>query len=106
MKRLLLCLLAFPAFANEPDSGEKLVQSFVDDIKTFSGNFQQSLLNPEGEVIEETRGTLEIQRPGRFRWDNIEPYEQWLIADGLNIWSYDVDLAQVTVKAQADTITR
>jgi outer membrane lipoprotein carrier protein len=31
----------------------------------------------------------------------VEPYEQWLLADGLNVWSYDLDLAQVTVKPQA-----
>ena len=33
-----------------------------------------------------------------------EPYEQWLVADGLNVWSYDVDLAQVTVKPQAEAL--
>ena len=34
----------------------------------------------------------------------MEPYEQQLVADGLNIWSYDVDLEQVTVKAQAEAL--
>jgi chaperone LolA len=55
-------------------------------------------------VLEESSGTLEIQRPGRFRWAYEQPYEQVLIADGLNIWSYDVDLAQVTVKPQAEVL--
>ena len=49
-------------------------------------------------------GVLEISRPGKFRWTYVEPYEQWLLADGLNIWSYDVDLAQVTVKPQAEAL--
>ena len=49
-------------------------------------------------------GTLDIQRPGRFRWAYNEPYEQWLVADSLNVWSYDVDLAQVTVKPQAEAL--
>jgi chaperone LolA len=62
------------------------------------------LIGPDGEVVEKTTGTLEIQRPGQFRWSYVEPYEQWLIADGLNIWSYDVDLAQVTVKPQAEAL--
>ena len=30
--------------------------------------------------------------------------EQWLVADGRNIWSYDLDLMQVTVKPQADAL--
>jgi len=93
-----LLILAAGASADE---GRALVDAFVSQIDTFEADFRQSLLDPAGAVIEESSGTLEIQRPGQFRWDNNEPYEQWLIADGTNIWSYDVDLEQVTVKPQA-----
>lgn len=86
------------------DRGEQLIDAFVDDIVTFSGEFEQVLLDADGEVLERTTGMLEISRPGKFRWSYVEPYEQWLLADGLNIWSYDVDLAQVTVKPQAEAL--
>ena len=86
------------------DDGEALVSEFVTEVVTFSGAFEQSLLDPDGRLLETTTGTLEIQRPGRFRWQYTEPYEQWLIADGSNIWSYDVDLEQVTVKPQAEAL--
>jgi len=86
------------------DDGKALVDAFISDVVTLSGDFKQSLVDAEGQILEVTSGTLEIQRPGRFRWAYSEPYEQWLIADGLNIWSYDVDLEQVTVKAQADAL--
>ena len=86
------------------DDGEALVNEFVTDVVTFSGDFEQSLIDPDGRLLETTTGTLEIQRPGRFRWVYVEPYEQWLIADGTNIWSYDIDLEQVTVKPQADAL--
>jgi chaperone LolA len=84
--------------------GERLVNDFVNDVITLQGRFEQSLMDVEGLVVERSSGTLEIERPGRFRWAYSEPYEQWLVADGLNIWSYDVDLAQVTVKPQADAL--
>lgn len=87
------------------DAGEKLVNTFLTDVVTLQGRFEQSLTDAEGEVVEVSGGTLEIERPGRFRWAYSEPYEQWLIADGLNVWSYDVDLAQVTVKPQAKTLS-
>lgn len=91
--------------ADEPSAdGKALVDAFITDVMTLSGDFQQSLVDAQGQVVEVTSGTLEIQRPGRFRWAYSEPYEQWLIADGLNIWSYDVDLEQVTVKPQADAL--
>jgi outer membrane lipoprotein carrier protein len=86
------------------DEGAQLVASFVNDIATLQGRFEQSLLDADGEVLERTSGTLEIERPGKFRWSYTNPYEQVLIADGLNIWSYDVDLAQVTVKPQQEAL--
>ncbi len=99
---ILLCLLGGAAVAS--DDGERLVEGFVNGIETFQGEFRQTLLDPDGEVLEETRGSLQIRRPGQFRWDNTDPYEQQLVADGLNIWSYDVDLEQVTVKPQVETL--
>ena len=84
--------------------GEKLVNDFVNDVITLQGRFEQSLIDAGGAIIERTSGTLEIERPGRFNWAYSQPYEQLLVADGLNIWSYDVDLAQVTVKAQAKAL--
>jgi len=99
-----LCL-ATSVFAQSPDDrGKQLVDVFIEDVESFSGNFEQVLIDADGEVIERTTGTLEISRPGKFRWSYVEPYEQWLVADGLNIWSYDVDLAQVTVKPQTDAL--
>ena len=96
---LMMPLLAI-AETSPGERGARLVESFVNDITTLQGRFEQSLVDADGEVLERTSGTLEINRPGQFRWSYITPYEQELVADGLNIWSYDVDLAQVTVKPQ------
>ena len=85
-------------------AGEKLVNDFVTNVITLQGRFEQSLIDAEGAVVETSSGTLEIERPLKFRWTYSDPYEQWLVADGLNIWSYDVDLAQVTVKPQAEAL--
>lgn len=84
--------------------GAQLVSDFVTDISTLQGRFEQSLVDADGEVLERTSGVLQIERPGKFRWSYTQPYEQELVADGLNIWSYDVDLAQVTVKPQKDAL--
>ena len=84
--------------------GERLVNNFVGNVITLQGDFEQSLIDADGAIVEKTSGTLEIQRPTRFRWSYSDPYEQWLVADGLNIWSYDLDLEQVTVKPQAKAL--
>jgi len=101
-----LCLAGQGALAQArvDGVGEQLVNDFVHNVSTLQGRFEQSLIDAEGAVMERSSGTLEIERPGRFRWAYSDPYEQWLVADGLNIWSYDVDLAQVTVKPQAEAL--
>ena len=103
---LLLTLAAGGAHAQVSidDLGRKLVNDFLTDVTTLEGDFEQSLIDREGTVVERTSGTLEIDRPSRFRWSYSDPYEQWLVADGANIWSYDVDLEQVTVKPQAEAL--
>lgn len=92
------------AQARVDDLGRKLVTDFVTEVITMESRFEQSLIDSEGTLLERTSGTLEIARPTQFRWSYAEPYEQWLVADGDNIWSYDIDLAQVTVKPQAEAL--
>lgn len=114
MNRTVVSLLAVAAVslmgqlaqaqARMDEVGEHLVNSFVNDVITLQGRFEQSLIDAGGAIIEQSSGTLEIERPGRFHWAYSDPYEQLLVADGLNIWSYDVDLAQVTVKEQAKAL--
>jgi len=104
---MILSVVAVPAAFAQADAdevGEALVGDFVANVMTLQGRFEQSLIDAEGGIVERSSGMLEIERPGRFRWSYSDPYEQWLVADGLNIWSYDVDLAQVTVKAQAEAL--
>lgn len=102
---LLACLVTAVAVrAVEEPADRALVESFLTNVTTISGDFRQELVDAEGNVIEESAGWLAIQRPGRFRWSYEEPYQQLLVADGLNIWSYDVDLEQVTVKPQSEAL--
>ena len=101
----LLFVVAGVPTANAMDEGETLVNDFVNNVITLQGRFEQSLIDAEGAVVEVSNGMLEIERPRKFRWTYSDPYEQWLVADGLNIWSYDVDLAQVTVKPQAEALS-
>lgn len=89
---------------DEIDSGEQLIKEFLRGTSTISGRFEQQLVDANNNVIEESGGTLDIRRPGRFRWVYDDPYEQILVADGLNMWSYDVELEQVMVKAQSDAL--
>ncbi len=49
-------------------------------------------------------GTFAFQRPGRFKFVYQKPFEQTIVADGQTLWLYDVDLNQVTQRAQAQAL--
>jgi outer membrane lipoprotein carrier protein len=100
---LALCMMR-ASLAQQDTDGQQLVDDFVNNVRTMSGRFEQQLIDADDAVVDKSSGTIEIHKPGRFRWTYLEPYEQILVADGLNIWSYDVDLEQVTVKAQAKVL--
>ncbi len=46
-----------------------------------------------------------LQRPGKFRWDYVEPSEQMVVADGKKLWFYDKDLAQANVRDMDATLS-
>ncbi len=102
----LLLLAAGVAAAAEPAGGpgRELVRQFVTEVHTLSGRFEQQVVDENDAVTGSSSGSFQIMRPGRFRWSYTEPYEQLLVADGTNVWSYDVDLEQVTVKPQAEVL--
>ncbi|MHB8550419.1 MAG: outer membrane lipoprotein chaperone LolA [Acidiferrobacterales bacterium] len=74
---------------------------FYRDVHTFSATFDQVVLDEALNPIQESSGTLWIQRPGKFRWDYNVPYKQIIVGDGTKIWVYDKELQQVTVRRMA-----
>lgn len=77
----------------------------VDDLKHFysatqsmRANFKQTVYDQKGRKIQEVDGTMLLQRPNKFRWDYHKPYEQQIISDGHQVFLFDIDLQQVTVR--------
>lgn len=99
-----LCAQAHASETPAADRATAMLDHFVHEVASLQANFSQSLVDADGIVTEESLGRLVIKRPGKFLWHYSEPYEQVLLADGINLWSYDVDLEQVTVRPQAEVL--
>jgi outer membrane lipoprotein carrier protein len=107
--RNMLCILFFgiAAVANIAKAAdvdvlaEKLVQ-----LNTFSGDFRQTLVDDQGEVLQESSGVFFLERPGYFNWETQSPFPQLLVSDLTNIWLYDPDLEQVTVRPYDERVTQ
>ena len=87
------------------DSGPTPLDKYLDNLKTLHTSFLQTLADGQGREIDRATGTLIVARPGKFSWD-IHPQSgntnkgagQLMVSDGRNLWFYDRDLDQVTVK--------
>lgn len=91
--------------ALDNDVGAQKLELFLEGASTLKATFKLSLLDSELELLEESQGTLRIKRPGRFRWDYTEPYEQLVLSDGEKLWLYDADLEQATVKQLDESLS-
>ena len=91
---LLLGLVAASAHAG----GLEQLKSFLVDAKTIKAAFEQTVADGSGKVIQQSTGSMQLSRPGKFRWEYVKPYRQLVVGDGEKLWLYDPDLNQVTVK--------
>ena len=91
---LLLCL--FPSMAQS--AAIDSLKTFIHGTRTVRATFSQTLLDKNMRVMQKASGTMQFERPGRFRWTYEIPYEQLIVGDGAKVWFYDRDLSQVTVR--------
>ncbi|MEY3914239.1 MAG: hypothetical protein RL509_2283 [Pseudomonadota bacterium] len=99
---LALAALAWTGLAHA-DSLDTLGQ-FLQNTRSARAEFSQTVQLPprdgQAQRPKISSGLFSFQRPSRFRFEYQRPYPQVLVGDGTTLWVYDVDLAQVTARAQ------
>lgn len=78
--------------------GMASVKVFYEQTQSIRANFHQVVTDKQGRKVQDVSGEMQLKRPNKFRWDYYQPYEQQIISDGQQVWLYDTDLAQVTVR--------
>lgn len=94
----------FAAAAQEMPSGAEQLQHFYAEVREFHARFEQAVLDENLSRLEESAGVVWISRPGKFRWDYEQPAAQQVVSNGVKLWVYDPDLAQVTVRNSGDAL--
>lgn len=108
MKKLIATFsIAVCALAARADGLESL-ELFIRTTASGRADFTQTVTSPprEGQAprSRSSSGTFEFVRPSRFRFNYKKPFEQTIVADGQTLWLYDVDLNQVTSRAQSTAL--
>lgn len=98
MNRLVALIFLVASLPVPADSTRTRLGEFFDDANTIRARFVQEVLDEKGDLLQVSTGSLEISRPGRFRWHYDSPNDQLIVADGKNVWVYDPELEQATVK--------
>ena len=100
---LLLSLSLFPASVLA--GAQQTLESFVQKVKTAKGSFTQVVVDKTGKQMEApSEGTFIFSRPGKFLWKYQNPYEQEMICNGKDLYLWDKDLEQVTIRAASGAI--
>ena len=81
-----------------PPDGVDAVYRYFSELKSFQAHFSQLVQDGKGETMQQSEGEVWIAKPGRFRWNYKTPFEQQIVATGTELWTYDPDLEQATVK--------
>lgn len=74
------------------------LKTFIQETRTVSANFSQALYDKSARILQESKGMMQFERPEKFRWTYEKPYEQLIVGDGTQVWFYDRDLNQVTIR--------
>lgn len=90
--------MLLPAGADAATAQEQL-HAFVSSVTAATGAFTQATSGgQQSQPRPPQSGTFSFQRPGKFKWSVQKPYEQLIVSDGKQVYQYDPDLAQVTVR--------
>ncbi len=97
MKTLLLitCLL-LTNLANA--AGLEKLKDYLQNVTSLRASFHQEVFDKQNRKIQEVDGSMQLQKPGKFRWDYNKPYIQQIVGDGEKVWLFDPDLNQVTAQ--------
>lgn len=102
MKIWLSLALMAPLLAHA--GGVDRLKTFYQNTNSMRAQFHQTVVDNQGRMMQEVDGTMQLQRPGKFRWDYNKPYVQVIVGDGARVWLYDPELNQVTVRALSQAL--
>ena len=82
----------------------EMLQNKIAKFNLIHANFSQQVINPEGQIIQESLGELTISRPGNFHWQVTQPDEELIVSNGKDMWLFSPFIEQVTIMNFADAI--
>ena len=94
---LLILLIKNIGYAETPEQQAlDAVQQKYENILTFEADFTQRSYVKMMDKVHETKGKVQIKKPGKMKWVYGSPDTQVLISNGKILWHYVSEENQVT----------
>jgi len=91
-----LVFLLLPSVASA--SPAQILGERLRAVGSMRAEFEQTTVNSYGDKTNTSQGTLSLKRDGHFLIQTKTPFPQILVADGVDLFTFDEDLNQVVVK--------
>ena len=99
---LTVAQTATAATAADNLTAAKRLNDLLKNTKSMTASFTQTTKGASGGKLSAQngtfKGTMQVERPSKFRWNITSPSEQLIVANGSTLWIYDKDLEQATSK--------
>lgn len=99
-------LAAAQQAVSQKEGAVRALENILAQTRTLSAEVDQLFMDQDGRELQETRALLLMEKPAKFRWEVMQPYEELMVTDGATIWRYEPDLEQVTIQPFDDDVDR
>ena len=109
--KLLIPIITLVWVTSTANASQAMLEKFFAEVTTLEANFEQTVVDETGMVMDFSSGRFSLSRPGKFRWDYAsldkeQEQGQQIIANGKTIIMYDPDLAQVTQRSLENAVSQ
>src|SRR6266702_139029 len=109
-RAFLALLLALPTVGGaalgpkqaEADALAREVQAYYERTKDLEARFVQTYTYASFGKSQTSRGTLRVKKPGKLRWDYLEPTPKTIVVNGPRLVQYEPDANQAYVDEHFD----
>lgn len=102
IKKFSIALLLPLATAVHADVSE--LQQKLAKLGEFESRFSQQAFDFDGQLVQQSEGTIAVKAPLKFDWQQQSPDPLRLVSDGEAVYYYDPYVEQVTISAISEVV--
>ena len=97
-------LIGFLAYDNTHTLEETSlnINDYLNEIVSFQASFKQTIYSPRNEVLDYSKGSFILKKPGKIIWNFTTPSIKKIVVEDQKITTYDADLNQVLIVPFSD----